>query len=152
MSGCGDDRRRDKRRGDFSGGRRRSVSPRDDRRGQGDDRSYSSRGSSSRGGRGGFHERGGRGGDGGGSSHQFQSGLPDLPDSVEVPKNGGAFVQKEPKMEGTAGHRTRIIVNHYEIQSLPKVRILQYDVRSLSPKSESPGYLTDAMLASYACP
>ncbi|KAI9783515.1 MAG: hypothetical protein M1839_003685 [Geoglossum umbratile] len=130
----------------YRSGNRRSVSPRGDRRddpyGHRESRSdFNSRGSyggdrSSRGGSGGDRMRGGygggrgsRGGYGGsrggrgGYQQAPRSTLPDLPLEVAVPGNGRKFELASTPMVGTIGERTRIIVNHYEIQSLPIIRM-----------------------------
>src|SRR5579862_3692436 len=130
-------------------GNRRSVSPRDGRRdgpyGRRDSRSvynsYDSHGEEryGRGGAGGDRGRGryntGRGGGysggrgGRGNYEQTpRSTLPDLPSEVEIPGNGRRFQVEVAPMVGTIGEPTKIIVNHYEIQSLPVVRTYTYDV------------------------
>ncbi|KAI9821210.1 MAG: hypothetical protein M1827_003944 [Pycnora praestabilis] len=152
MSGYGRSHPKDDR---SQGGRRRSVSPRRDRRGEDPyghrDESRNTRSSTGRqdyGGSGrdsGFGRRGGRGdyrGDRGSqgsgstqSSGSFRSSLPNLPKAVDVPKGGRLFELKEPEMKGTAGSSTRINVNHYEIQSLPVQKTYQYNIRMRVPGS-----------------
>jgi hypothetical protein len=51
-----------------------------------------------------------------------------LPRDAEVPQNGRKFEQAGTPMKGTAGRRTKIIVNHYEVQSLPIIKTYTYDV------------------------
>ena len=142
MSGYGDERRREARdyRGGY-GGRRRSISPRDDRRG-----AFPSGGRGGRGGRGGLDS--GRGGGSGGYS--FRSTLPDLPINVPIPSTGRKFEQKALGMRGTVGEPTSIIVNHYEVQSLPKVKVFQYDV-SVLPSSATITQTNSSLKPSFAC-
>ncbi|KAI9666996.1 MAG: hypothetical protein M1829_005603 [Trizodia sp. TS-e1964] len=141
MSGYGNDRDRFSRDRDGQGpGRNRSRSPhrdnrRDDRR---DDRMQtdSGYGNSSRGGRGGG--RGGRGGfnDRGSGGDSFRSSLPDLPSEVPIPEGRGRiFPQPGFKPVGTVGQQTTIIVNHYEVQSLPIIKIYGYSFYMTVPVS-----------------
>ncbi|KAI9774689.1 MAG: hypothetical protein M1840_002938 [Geoglossum simile] len=138
-------------------GSRRSISPRDGRRdepyGRRDSRSninstYDSHGGEryGRGGASGDRGRGryntGRGGGysggrGGRGGHQPipRSTLPDLPLEVAIPGNGHRFELESPPMVGTIGERTKIIVNHYEVQSLPVVKTYTYDIRMKVPPS-----------------
>ena len=148
MSGYGDDRRREHRSGETPG-RRRSISPRDDRReGSGDRGGYggSRGGRGGRGGRGDFggSRGGGRGGARGGdydvdrgSSDSLRSSLPDLPSVAAIPGTGRRFEPPGHIPQGTAGQKTMILVNHYEIQSLPMVKVYQYDVRYSFPREIS---------------
>ena len=154
MSGYGNSGgRSDDRSLGYRPGNRRSVSPRGERRddpyGRRDGRSdfSSSRGSyggdrSGRGGSGGDRGRGGygggrggrggygggRGGRGDGYQQTPRSTLPDLPLEVAVPGNGRKFELASSPTIGTIGELTKIIVNHYEIQSLPVVKTYTYDV------------------------
>ncbi|KAI9783161.1 MAG: hypothetical protein M1816_001483 [Peltula sp. TS41687] len=139
MSGYGD-------RQGYSGrddrSRRRSVSPRGDRRDpRRDDRSYTggeSRYSGRRDGRDDSAQRGrygGRGSDGGSTSYATTSSGASLPSTVPVPSTGRQFNPLTPPMKGTIGKPTRILVNHYEIQSLPTVKTHTYEIRMRVPVS-----------------
>lgn len=133
MSGYGD-RHGSSGRDDHS--RRRSISPRGDRRERRrDDRSYAGSQESRYGRRdtrddgGGQRGRyGGRGSDGSSTTYTTSSGGPSLPSTVSVPPTGREFNTSAPPMKGSIGKPTRILVNHYEIQSLPTVKTYTYEV------------------------
>lgn len=57
--------------------------------------------------------------------------LPDLPVTVEIPKTGNALSAPRLQMQGKAGKSTRVLVNHFEIQSLPVVKTYLYHVGHL---------------------
>ena len=116
--------------------RRRSISPRGDRRDRRrDDRSYAgpqeSRydrrdarddGGDQRG------RYGGRASDGSGTTYTGSSGFSSLPSTISVPPTGRQFNPSTAPMKGSIGKPTRILVNHYEIQSLPTVKTYTYEV------------------------
>lgn len=145
MSGYRDDRRRSGR-DDHGSDRRRERSPeRRDRNSSYGRRDYEDRAAqygqgTGDGGRGGFRGRGGyRGSDRGGydqrsdrggynqrSSSRVQSSLetlPDLPEVVPRPPNGGALTLSDLPLKGTLGRLVRIAVNHFVILSLPIVKV-----------------------------
>ena len=125
---------------------RRERSPRrDDRRpDRREDRSYGGPRQESRGSRGSFDSR--RGSSQGdystrtsGTTMSTSERLPNLPTTVELPKSGARFKPKIPELAphltGTAGHAYRLLVNHFTVQSLPVVKIYQYDIRMTVPPS-----------------
>lgn len=129
MSGYGD------RQGSAGGddrSRRRSISPRGDRRDRGrDDRSFTGTQESRYGRRGDGGSRGGRysgRGSDGSSTYTSPSGVSSLPSIVSVPPTGREFNASTAPMKGSIGKPTRIMVNHYEIQSLPTVKTYTYEV------------------------
>ncbi|KAI9714677.1 MAG: hypothetical protein M1812_006342 [Candelaria pacifica] len=146
MSSYGDDRRRgyDHRddRGDYDerdrSRRRRSVSPergpRRERSHRRDEPPRNPRNSGGeeggRGGRGGFRGRGG-----GSSSITYHSSLPDLPAKAEVPSTGRLLPLKGAQIQGKSGLKTIVKVNHFEIQSLPIVKIFEYSIVLKVPES-----------------
>lgn len=118
------------------GNRRRSISPRRDGPSNYRERDSGYRGSSTRenfrsdrGGRGGRGEsQGGRGGHSGASTGPS---LPDLPREVEVPASGRKLPEMGLTMVGRVGTTTKIIVNPFELPSLPTTKIYQYQVWSI---------------------
>ncbi len=52
----------------------------------------------------------------------------DLPKDVEVPKSGKLFENPKAALQGKAGKLIRVLVNHFEIQSLPTVKTYAFDV------------------------
>ena len=91
--------------------RRRSDSPMDTRRGGREERGYHG------------HRR-----DDSGTSRPSVPSLTALPSTVPVPKSGRALPASKIKMEGTAGRQTKVLVNHFELQSLPLLKIYFYNV------------------------
>lgn len=63
------------------------------------------------------------------------SSLTPLPSTVPVPKPGRALPASKIKMEGSAGRPTKVLVNHFELQSLPLVKIYFYNLQFNVPGS-----------------
>ncbi len=51
-----------------------------------------------------------------------------LPMTVAVPNSGRAFTIPPLPVEGTDGRPTTVLVNHFELQSLPVVKSYIYNV------------------------
>ena len=49
--------------------------------------------------------------------------LPDLPETVPIPKNGARLDLALRPIAGTAGRPVEVLVNHFEIQTLPVVKV-----------------------------
>ena len=61
--------------------------------------------------------------------------LPDLASSVSIPENGGALRLETCEGRGTVGRALTVAVNHFAIQSLPIVKVYQFDIRMVVPAS-----------------
>ncbi|MCJ1286708.1 hypothetical protein MMC26_006054 [Xylographa opegraphella] len=61
--------------------------------------------------------------------------LPELPSSVPIPKNGGVLRLETRDHCGTVGSAITVAVNHFAIQSLPIVKVYQFEVRLMVPAS-----------------
>lgn len=61
--------------------------------------------------------------------------LPDLPEEIPRPANGGALVFSDLPVQGTLGRPIRIALNHFALLSLPIIKVFQYDLRLQVPVS-----------------
>ncbi|MCJ1420408.1 hypothetical protein MMC32_006765 [Xylographa parallela] len=105
------------------------------RGGYGSDRGYG-RGDSRSSSRGDFsNDRRGSRGDSTHHSSASAEKLPDLPLSVPIPENGRELRLKTRDGCGTVGRALTIAVNHFVIQSLPIVKVYQFDIRMVVPSS-----------------
>ncbi|KAI9841958.1 MAG: hypothetical protein M1837_000278 [Sclerophora amabilis] len=114
--------------------RERSRSPRRNREDYRPSRSRYESNNTSRGGHDrsshGQHEGRARSSGGPSSSH-----LPDLPKEIEIPKTGCQLPRFSQRVSGTIGTSTQITTNHYEVISMPVIKIYQYDIRMVVPLS-----------------
>ena len=138
MSGYRDDRRRSSR--DNNNDRARERSParrdrnhsygrRDERQGYDEVRAAQYGQRTDDGGRGAYCGRGDyRGSDRGGysqrsSSRALSSTLPDLPEVIPRPANGGLLALNDLPIKGTLGRPIRIALNHFLMETLPIVKV-----------------------------
>ena len=69
------------------------------------------------------------------SSSASSEKLPELPSTVPIPESGGELRLQARQARGTAGRTLTVAVNHFVIQSLPVIKIYQFDVRLVVPSS-----------------
>lgn len=138
MSGYRDDRRRySQEHHNNDRARERSPERRDRNSSYGRREGYNDARHSDDSGRGGYRGRGGSDRE----SYQSSSSralssverLPDLPEEVPRPANGGALILRDLQVKGTQGRPIRILLNHFALLSLPIIRIFQYDLRLRVP-------------------
>jgi len=69
------------------------------------------------------------------SAEPSRPGLSELPTRVPIPAEGREVKMKGGPMQGSAGYSVLLSVNHFEIQSLPIIKIYQYDLHLRVPES-----------------
>ncbi|KAL9116593.1 MAG: hypothetical protein Q9187_006882, partial [Circinaria calcarea] len=61
--------------------------------------------------------------------------LPDLPAEIMIPSTGGKLKLGMPNPQGRLGQPVNLLVNHFALQSLPTIKIYQFDIRMTVPPS-----------------